>query len=79
MNRNVISGGHDGSVMIFDVTSGSCVVAFNAHSEPISSVKYSSSGYCFVTGGQDGFVRLWDSASTMGCLHTIYMESRSPV
>ena len=79
MNRTILSGGYDGCVMIFDVTSGSCIVDFNAHSEPISSIEYSPFGDCFVTGSQDGFVRLWDSATHSGCMHTIYSESRSPV
>jgi COMPASS component SWD3 len=39
-NRSVFSGGYDGTVMVFDVTSGSCLTEFNAHSEAISSVEY---------------------------------------
>jgi COMPASS component SWD3 len=79
VSRTVLSGGYDGSVMTFDATSGSCISAFSAHTEAISSIKYNVYADNFVTGSEDGFVRLWDSASNAGCIHTIYTETRSPM
>ena len=79
MNRTVLSGGYNGNVMIFDVTSGACIAGYNAHTEAITSIEYSVFGSCFITGSEDGFARIWDSATKAGCLHTIYTESRTPM
>lgn len=79
MNRSVLSGGYDGSVMTFDVTSGLCTGAVNAHTEAVTSIRHSPQGNCFATGSEDGFVRIWDSVSNAGCVHSIYTETRSPM
>jgi len=62
INKLVLSGGYDGSVRHFDVLSGKCTQCFDAHSEPISSLDYTSDGSEFVTGSHDGIIRIWDSS-----------------
>jgi WD40 repeat protein len=60
--RQVVSGGHDGSVKLWDAISGEeqrCML----HGADINSVCFSADGRQVVSGGQDGNMKLWNAAS----------------
>lgn len=56
---NVISGGMDGAVMLWDPTGAARAVRFTGHRGPVLSVAQSSRPHLFASGGQDGYVRIW--------------------
>lgn len=79
LNRIVYSGGHDGSMVIFDVTSGSKIAKFDAHADSVASIDYSIQSGMLVTGGHDGIIRIWDGARPSSCIATLVNKAKTPV
>lgn len=61
-----LSGGHDGTVRLWDARSGICLATWNGHEGWVWSVAWSPDGSRALSGGDDG-VRVWD-APTGTCL-----------
>lgn len=77
-NSTVASGGFDCTVRIWDVKSGRCVRAIDAHSEPVTSVHFIRDGSIIVSGSHDGTCKIWD-AGTGSCLKTVIDEKKPAV
>ncbi|MCK9878517.1 P-loop NTPase fold protein, partial [Frankia sp. Ag45/Mut15] len=61
--RQIVSGGEDGSVRVWDRASGVEQVVLTGHTGPLNAVVVSPDGRQIVSGGEDGSVRVWDRAS----------------
>jgi len=61
----IITGSEDGSIRIYDTVSSQLInIIRNAHSgTPISSVTLTRSGRYLLSGGKDGWGRLWDMSN----------------
>ena len=59
----IVSGGDDGTVRIWDVASGEQVAQLDGHAGGVLSVGFSPDGAQIVSGGDDSTVRIWDVAS----------------
>jgi WD40 repeat protein len=57
------SGGEDGTVRLWDTTSGRALATLHEHTDGIWSVALSSDGRLLASGGGDGTLRVWDSLS----------------
>lgn len=56
----LVSGGYDGLVKIWEVSSGQCIHTLRGHTKWIRSVAIHPAGVLLATGDQDGLIRLWD-------------------
>jgi len=65
----VASGSHDETARLWCARSGSCVAIIPAHSDPLSSVRFSQDCTMLLTASIDGICRLWD-VHTCSCLRT---------
>ena len=60
----LISGGHDGTVRVWDVDQGKQCLELTGHTTDVICVAFSprgKNGYSGLSGGKDGQVRLWES------------------
>ncbi|MGH8887418.1 MAG: WD40 repeat domain-containing protein, partial [Egibacteraceae bacterium] len=58
----VLSGGADGSVRVWDLATGKLIRALEGHSGPVWAVAAAPDGQV-LSGGDDGSVRVWDLAT----------------
>jgi COMPASS component SWD3 len=77
-SSQVASGGFDCTVRIWDVKSGRCTRAIDAHSEPVTSVHFIRDGSIIVSGSHDGSCKIWD-AKTGSCLKTVIDDKKHAV
>jgi WD40 repeat protein len=61
----VVSGSYDGSVRIWDASTGSEVRSLEGHTDLVNSVAFSADGRHIVSGSYDRSVRIWDAATGM--------------
>ena len=61
--RQIVSGGADGTVRVWDRGSGREQVALTGHSGLVLTVAVTPDGRQIVSGGADGTVRIWDRGS----------------
>jgi len=59
----LIASNNDGTVRIWDVTSGRPLVSWKGHTGAVGSVRFDSEGSRALTASLDGTARLWDTAS----------------
>ena len=59
----VVSGNDDGTLRLWEVSSGNELHVLQGHEGGVSSVAFSPDGTKMVSGGCDGTVRLWEVAS----------------
>ena len=57
------SGGNDGTVRLWDASTGQSLRVIEGHKRPVLSVAFSTDGRHIASGGMDGTVRLWDAAT----------------
>lgn len=58
--QNVATGGDDGKIKIWNVTSGFCFVTFSDHTSSISAVEFAKQGQVLFSASLDGTVRAYD-------------------
>jgi hypothetical protein len=58
-----VTGGHDGTVRVWDLAAGREQAQLTGHNGPVLAVSASADGTRAVTGGRDGTVRVWDLAA----------------
>jgi WD40 repeat protein len=73
--RLVASGGEDGTVRLWEASSGRLLATLQGHTGAVGSVALSSDGRLVASGGDDGTVRLWEAKSGT-CLRTLRAERR---
>jgi len=56
----ILTGGEDGTLNIFDATSGKILVSLSGHTQPIPSIAWSKDGSRIASASWDGTVRVWD-------------------
>lgn len=59
----LVSGGADGTVRIWDTTTGAELLIMRGHERDVWSVDWSPDGLYIASGGEDGTVRAWDAAT----------------
>lgn len=69
-SRQVVAGGYEGLVQVFDLTSGREIVAQRGHATNVTSVVFSPDGQTIASSDYEGRVLLWDS-TTGGVLRFI--------
>ena len=57
----VATGGEDGKVKLWNVTSGFCFVTFSEHTSSISGIVYVPNGKVVLSSSLDGTVRAFDT------------------
>ncbi len=67
--KTIASGSYDGTVKLWDVTSGQCLKTFEGHTHWVYSVSFSPDGKTIASGSRDNTVKLWDKTSGQ-CLKT---------
>ncbi len=72
----VVAGGVGGEITLWELSSGSLVRRFEAHSGAVTQIVFGPSGSCFISGSLDGILRIWDRSSgdLLG-----QAEARSPI
>jgi hypothetical protein len=73
--RYIASGSYDGTIKIWDATTGALVRTLTGHSDWVFSVSYSPDGRYIASGSRDGTIKIWDA--TTGALS--YVRSRGIV
>jgi WD40 repeat protein len=69
--RLVASGGDDGSVRLWDVTTHKQVAAAVEHTGAVRAVAFSPDGRTVASGGEDGSVRLWSAGPRPSTLNQL--------
>ena len=59
----IVSGGADGTVIVWDLLSGAQVAAFNQPTDEVYAVDLSTDGQFVAAGGRDGYARIWNLSS----------------
>jgi len=68
--RRIVSGSEDGTINVWDVDSGFCLLALSGHPDPVLACVFSPDGRQIVSGSGDGTLKVWD-AKGGACLLTI--------
>lgn len=66
-DTNIVAAGYlDGSIKIWDLTSGSALISFQGHKSSISILKFDRSGTRLLSGSNDATIILWDLVGEEG-------------
>lgn len=63
---NMASSSLDGTVILWDVSTGQVNATLKGHSDPVLSVSFSPDGKIVASGSSDGTVILWDTLTGLG-------------
>ncbi|XRB14264.1 EF-hand domain-containing protein [Pseudoscourfieldia marina] len=66
----IVSASEDGTVRVWDATTGACLSVLEGHSDAVKSASYSSDGTRIVSASRDNTVRVWD-ATTGACISVL--------
>lgn len=74
---SLATGDKGGALMIWDLNRGQALTRFRAHPGPITAVECNNSSNVIVTGGTDGYVKVWDPrASGSGLVQKVHVHVR---
>ena len=59
----VVSGLSDGTVQVWDVSSGECIREVRLHTQEVNGIALSADGGRVVSSGNDGMVSVWDTSN----------------
>jgi len=68
--KRAVSGGHDGTLRLWELETGECLNILRRHTDTVSSVCMTADGKKAVSGSYDRTIRVWDPDSGE-CLKTI--------
>ncbi len=71
----LVSGGGDGFVKVWDVTSGELLMALTGHSENVNSVQITPDSKYAISGSDDKTIKIWNLASK-SCIGTLEGHER---
>jgi WD40 repeat protein len=71
INKMILCGGMNGSVNLFHLSSKDALASFPAQADAVVSIQSHPDGSEILTAGQEGSVRLWDSANIGMCYQTV--------
>jgi WD40 repeat protein len=74
----VASAGEDGTVSLWDTSSGKLVRTLKAHSSKALCVSFSPDGRLIASAGDDGQVKLWDAASGQA-MRSLALGGKTPL
>lgn len=64
---NIVAAGYnDGSIKVWDLTSGSVMITFQGHKSAITVLKFDTSGTRLISGSSDSSIILWDLVGEEG-------------
>jgi WD40 repeat protein len=69
-SARLASASYDGTVKVWDASSGECLQTLEGHSDWVSSVAFSPDSARLASASNDGTVKVWD-ASSGECLQTL--------
>jgi WD40 repeat protein len=75
--KQLVTGGTDGTVRVFDVASGTQKLKINSHADWVTNVCYSPDGKYIATGSRDKTAKIFNAES--GSLITTHSEHNAPV
>lgn len=56
----VVTGGDDGKIKLWNVSSGFCIATLSEHTAPITAIEFAKKGKVLFSASMDGTVRAWD-------------------
>ena len=59
-NTILVNGDRNGSIQLWDITTGDKLTTLNGHTAQVETLHFSSNGNTLVSAGQDGTILLWD-------------------
>lgn len=59
-DRQLVSGGYDKALRVWDIATGDCTAMFLGHEDYISCLDISSDGILVASGSGDSTIRIWD-------------------
>ncbi|KAK0626411.1 hypothetical protein B0T14DRAFT_534566 [Immersiella caudata] len=68
--QQLVSGSDDGTIKVWDATSGQCLQTLEGHGDWVRSVAFSRDGQQLVSGSADHTIKVWDATSGQ-CLQTL--------
>jgi translation initiation factor 3 subunit I len=64
LNKHIIAGGEDGSLRVFDASTGACVNSvLDAHTKAVTEITYNKDKTMFLSTSKDNTGKLWDAAT----------------
>ncbi|MCI0463468.1 MAG: hypothetical protein L0Z62_41550, partial [Gemmataceae bacterium] len=58
--RRLVTGGVDGALKLWDVTTGQEVLTLAGHAVQVTFVGFTPDGSSLISGGADGVAKIWD-------------------
>lgn len=67
---NLVTGGYDKTIRLFDVNTGAVVKSFQGHQLAVSKTIFNPLGNLIISGSKDNTIKFWDIVSGL-CIRTI--------
>ncbi|NEQ11998.1 MAG: hypothetical protein F6K37_40910, partial [Moorea sp. SIO4E2] len=58
-NRILASGSHDGTIKLWDISTGTLVTTLNGHTGPITTLAFSPDNQTLASGSFDRTIKIW--------------------